>query len=446
MVFSQTAWERWYGGPYGDVSRSVQQTFDAGFIVAGYTYSPGSNDDIYLIRTDFLGDTLWTRKFGGPQWEMGHCVQQTRDSGYIVAGEASSFGDGPQVYLLRTDASGDTLWTRTYGGADSETGFSVRQTNDGGYIVVGNTDSYGDGIQIYLLRLDANGDTLWTRIYGGTGQDEGRCVQLTTDSGFIVLGQTNSFSRGMKIYCLKATADGDTLWTRIYANAEDQWGRYIDLTSDGGYIITGFSWIPVYYEQVYLIKINAAGDTLWTRSHGGDGNDVGYSVQQTTDGGYVITGEGYSSALRNVQAYLLKTDAHGDSVWVRYFGGADYDEARSARQTIDGGYIIAGYTATYGNNGDVYLIKTDRSGNVINETTVGDKRIAPGGMNIIPNPFSSFARAVSHERERFDAFDICGRWVGSYRGDRIAYDLPPGVFFVLYENVESTPARIVKVR
>jgi len=186
LVFSQQRWERTYGGPNVEWGYSVQQTSDGGYIVAGYSGSfPVFG--IYLLKTNASGDTLWTRTYGGLSWDQGNSVQQTSDGGYIVAGYTHSFGHAngwADVWLIKTNASGDTLWTRTYGGTNGDQGYSVQQTSDGGYIIAGWTNSFGaGGYDVYLIKANASGDTLWTKTYGGTNDDYGNSVQQTSDGG-----------------------------------------------------------------------------------------------------------------------------------------------------------------------------------------------------------------------------------------------------------------------
>jgi hypothetical protein len=384
---AQGGWTRTYGGTDWEKALSAQQTSDGGYIIAGATKSFGAGGwDVYLIETDASGDTLWTRTYGGTDHDGSYSVQQTSDDGYIIAGITGSFGavEG-DVYLIKTDASGDTLWTRTYGGTDYEIGLSVQQTSDGGYIIVGNTDSFGaGGLDVYLIKTDASSDTLWTRTYGGPGDDLGVSVQQTSDGGYIIAGSTFSFGAGESdFYLVKTDASGETLWTKTYGGTAHDAAFSVQQTSDDGYIIVGqtFSFGAGFLQQddVYLIKTDANGDTLWTRTYGGIGSDSGASVQQISDGGYIIAGrtEHIVAAIlefirgdvnfnaTNYDVYLIKTDAGGDTLWTRTYGGAILDEASSVQQTSDDGYIIAGSTNSFGaGEDDFYLIKTDAEGNV----------------------------------------------------------------------------------
>ena len=205
-----TLWTRTYGGVDDDIGYSVQQTSDGGYFVAGYT-GVYPQYDFYLVKTDPDGDTLWTRTYGGSGYDKAHCGVQTSDGGYMVAGGTQSFGAGDwDVYLVKTDGNGDSLWTRTYGGDRWDWARSIQQTSDGGYIIAGLTQSFGAGWNdVWILKTDANGDTLWTRTCGGSDQDYGAFVLQTTDGGYIVAGYTISLEQAV----------GMSIWLRLMPTA-----------------------------------------------------------------------------------------------------------------------------------------------------------------------------------------------------------------------------------
>jgi len=445
-AFSQQRWERNYGGADHDWGYSVQQTSDGGYIIAGETASFGNGIQFYLVKTNANGDTLWTRTYGGTDTDRGYSVQQTQDGGYIVTGWTSSFGNWYEVYLVKTNTTGDTLWTQTYGGANEDYGYSVQQTSDEGYIIAGNTRSFGNDVQVYLVKTNASGDTLWTRSYGGTYTDRGYSVQQTSDGGYIIAGCTYSFGAGYAdFYLIKTNASGDTLWTRTYGGANEDYGYSVQQTTDGGYIVGGWTRSFGDSTQVYLVKTNATGDTLWTRNYGGWGEDYGWSVQQTSDSGYIVTGE--AELFGSYKVCLLKTNASGDTLWTQTYGGVGIDWGYSVQQTTDGGYIVAGVSGSVGNGLQVYLIKTDVNGNVgVEESRQGDKETRGKGLTATPNPFTSFATVPGHETDRFALYDVSGRRVGTYKGDRIGEGLEAGVYFVREEGKDGKPLRIVKVR
>ena len=438
IASAQTSWWRTYGGRENDIGYSVQQTTDSGYIIAGSTssFGPGTPtfSNVYLVKTDSLGDTLWTRTFGGTSNDEGWFVRQTSDGGYIIAGWTVSFGaDNTDVYLVKTSAQGDTLWSRTYGGTSNDVSFSVQQTCDGGYIVAGTTSSFGAGNgDVYLIKTDASGDTLWTRTYGDTSGEEGHFVQQTTDSGYIIAGMTSSFGAGgADVYLIKTNAEGDTLWTRAYGGTRNDYVSSVQQTADGGYVISGWtlSFGAGSYD-VYLIKTDYQGDTLWTRTFGGTHSDGSYSVQQTTDGGYVVAGFTQSFGAGSFDVYLIKTNASGDTLWTRTYGWLSSEGSYSVQQTTDGAYVVAGITQSFGAGGfDVYLIKTDSLGLAVAEPLTGHP-VRPTRFLAQPNPFTSFARVPGHETELFVLSDVTGRQVAICKGDRVGEGLRPGIYFL----------------
>ena len=432
---AQTSWWRTYGGGYTDEACSVQQTADGGYIIAGLTTSFGPGDfDVYLIKTSAQGDTLWTRTYGGTRDDWGYSVQQTWDGGYVITGGTESFGPGAptysNVYLIKANASGDTLWTRTYGGPnDDDWGNAIQSTPDGGYIIAGYARSFGMGNgDAYLVKTNAEGDTLWTRTHGGAFEDVGNSIQQTSDSGYIITGYTKSFGAGKAdVYLIKTDAQGDTLWTRTFGGVDDDVGFSVHQTSDGGYVTAGYVWsFGAGNQDVYLITTSASGDSIWARTYGGQSNDNGRSVQQTADGGYVIAGYTQSFGAGN-DVYLIKCGASGDTLWTRAYGGEGMDCGNSVLETSSGGFIIGGYTHSFGaGNGDVYLIKTDAEGNVaVAEENLGPQAQSHGLATIVIRSLPQGAVA----------FDATGR--------RVLHP-KPGIYFLRTE-ASAVPRKVLLV-
>ena len=371
MIGYGQGWETTFGGIFNDWGASVQQTTDGGYIIAGETSSFGNGDeDVLLTKTDGNGIELWTKTFGGTNSDGAQSVQQTTDGGFIITGTTESFGLGNgtgDVYLIKTDENGDSLWTRTFGGTNADEGYSVQQTTDGGYVIIGSTYVTVDQGDVYLLKTDGNGNLLWTRTFGGIEEDEGHSIQQTTDGGYIITGLTRlSPNFDDDVYLIKTDDNGVEQWSQTFGGVNDDGGYSVQQTTDGGYIITGItSSFGNGYQSVYLIKTNGNGVEQWNKTFGGTDEQWGNSVQQTTDGGYIIIGgtESFGAGERDV--YLIKTDGNGDSLWTKTFGGVEEDEGHSVQQTTDGGYIISGDTQSFGNGDeDVYLIKTDSQGNI----------------------------------------------------------------------------------
>ncbi len=446
--FSQITWQRTYGGTSSEEGYCVDKTTDGGYVVTGYTFSFGNHLQIYVVKTDSLGDTLWTRNFGGAGHERGLCIKQTSDGGYIIVGFTNSFGNGYQIYLIKLNSLGDTLWTRTYGGPDTEIGYSVDETQDRGYIITGGGHFMWAYDPVYLIKTDSMGNIEWNKVYYSESlYTTGRSVQQTTDGGYIVTGSEGDAD---DIFLMKTDSLGDTLWYKTYGFPYVSVGRYVEQTSDGSYIITGKR-----SSRAFLLKTDSLGDTTWLRIYmGPNGFLDGYSFSQTTDGGYIMTGiyydfEGYPDPYEYL--FLLKTDSIGDTIWFKAYNPlAPHARAAgySVKQTFDGGYIVTGLTYAPGKEAEVYLIKTDQNGDVLGLKE--DNRIQHSfwilNPIVSPNPFFSFTKVCGYEKERFVLYDVTGRKVGIYQGDKIGLGLPPGVYFLVSEDKSLKPVRIVKIR
>jgi hypothetical protein len=363
FALGQTTFERTYSNYSGS---SVQQTSDGGYIITG-----GSSSGVSLVRTNAAGDTLWTRTYGGPDGGYGSYVQQTSDGGYFIAGRLpnKSAPEEGAIYLVKTDSTGDTLWTGKYGTTWNPP--SAQQTFDGGYVFTG----YGANIHAgyassYLGKISSTGELVWQKVYRiPAGQIESfthaYSVRQTSEGGYIIAGD-DRFS----VFLLKTDSSGDILWTKGYFDSYDE-AYCVRQTSDNGYIVAGNTAPSGSNVDILLVRTNPRGDTLWTRTYGGPDHEYGYSVQQTSDGGFIVVGS--TSALKSWEGkedlYLLKTTPSGDTLWTRTFGGLLSDAGYSVQETFDGGYIIVGSSSSFSadSSSRMYLIKTDANGRVTSE-------------------------------------------------------------------------------
>lgn len=265
--YSVVTFEETYGGFYDDWGYCVQQTLDGGYIIVGTTEPYGHGwQDIYLVKTDSFGGTMWTSIYGLTAWDFGYSVQQTSDGGYIIGGYEGPVGpDKSDIYAIKTDSLGGVAWSRTYDFAlGRDYSRSIRQTSDGGYIIAGTVQQ---GLsQLYLAKIDYNGEPVWTKTYGGSAGESGRSVRQTWDGGYIVTGHTSSFGSGSEdVYLIKTDPSGDSVWTRTYGGVYGDYGESVQQTSDGGYIIAGYSWsFGIDDPDVYVVKTDSLGDTVWT--------------------------------------------------------------------------------------------------------------------------------------------------------------------------------------
>lgn len=358
---AQITFQKTYGGSGGgryEQGYSVITTFDNGYVMSGISQNNvDDSSDIYLVKTDSIGSLLWTKRIGGISNEVGKDIKQTGDSGFIITGYTYSYGAGnSDLFLLKTDINGDTMWAKTYGGINSDNGNSVCQTFDGGYIAVGTTASFGasNHSDVYIVKTDSNGDTLWTRAYGGTYYDEGYSIQQTADSGYIISGFTFSFNED--IYLIKINSSGNLLWSRNIGGSNYDYGFVVKQTSDGGYIILGQTLSFGTVSDIYLVKTNSLGNLNWSKTFGGTYSAFGFTVEQTQNMGYIISGKWTDT---HDFGCLIKTNVFGDTVWTREYG-INGSQIYSSVKTHDNGYVASG---AYSYGGRAYLLKTDAQGN-----------------------------------------------------------------------------------
>jgi hypothetical protein len=336
----------------------------------------GQNADLYLVKTDSEGGLLWSRTLGGPAWDYATAIQETQDGGYVLTGSTNSFGAGGQdILLVRMDAHGGVLWSSTFGGPANERAEGVLIGPEDDIIIFGTTDSYGAGSgDLYLVKADENGEEIWSRTYGGTEDEMAGSVERTRDGGFILAGTTRSFGSGKRdVYVVRTNSHGDQLWDKRHGSEAHDVAYGVKETMDGGYVIVGATegsdsgtW------DVYLIRIDAQGEALWHRAWGDGGYEVGYSVMETADLGFFVSGYKDPFGSDKWDAYLIRTDEEGKTLWSATYGGEGNDRADALQQTADGSLIIAGSTDGSGSGGwDMYLLRTDAEGNELWSRTYG---------------------------------------------------------------------------
>ena len=257
---SFTVFTNLFGGGGNDGGSSVQQTTDGGYIITGYLSNNESGFDVWLIKTDDQGNEEWNQTFGGNSNDFSYSVQQTMDGGYIITGGTQSFGSGESdLWLIKTDSQGNEEWNQTFGGSEYDRGSSVEQTMDGGYVITGGTQSFGSGgsdSNVWLIKTDSQGNEEWNQTFGGGG---GNSVKQTNDGGYVVIGGTDSEEN---VWLIKTDSQGNEEWNQTYGGSEDDHGISGEQTTDGGYIIAGStrSYNRGRYD-VYLIKTDPNGNT-----------------------------------------------------------------------------------------------------------------------------------------------------------------------------------------
>jgi hypothetical protein len=486
--FAQVTFQKAIDADILDEARDVKQTTDNGFIITGYTYYiPYSSFNLFLIKTNLNGDLIWKKSF--TEFYVGHCngisVQQTNDGGYIAGGNQ----DG-RVFLVKLNMSGDTSWYITYGVGG--TCNSILQLTDNNYIILGLHGDYtSSSADALLMKINSVGDTLWTKTFGGLKRDDALSGQPTTDGGYVLAGYTKSFGvDSADVYLIKTNEYGDTLWTRTYGGVLDDYGNSVKQTYDGGYIIAGSTAsFGAGGSDVYIVKTDSGGNVQWSKTFGGTADDIGYSIQQTTDGGYIVSGSTKSFGANG--AYMIRTDNSGNIQWSRAVIGSDF---RSVEQTHDGGYILAGSIFITPGNVDILIVKTDSLGNAgCNEidpatitgnpatqslgtstqispitfpltiypplivfdigtdstlctTVVVNETQATASVNIFPNPTTNYLTIETSQKATIEIINIQGQIIKTLQTteDKINVDvsaLPGGVYIIKLNTAERSVVR-----
>lgn len=315
-ALGDTLWTRRINGPNSrkDLLYKVINTTDGNYAMCGYSTSFGSgSEDAYFLKMNDAGTILWSKTWGGSGRERAQEIIQTSDNGYMICGYifSSTIFD---AFLLKLNANGDTMWSRRYGGSNTFEDFnSVKQLTDGGYIAGGQGQNGSNGLDMYLVRTNAAGDTTWTRRFGTLGTDNIEFVLPVAD-GFLLTGGTDGAgSNGNNGYLVKADLSGNRLWAKTYGGSLADDFHDIEPTLDGNYVMSGTTNSSGPLDpNMWLFKVNANGDSIWARTYGGNNHDHGYSAMQTSDGGFIYAGYSSSFGFNFEEAYIVKTDSNGN--------------------------------------------------------------------------------------------------------------------------------------
>jgi hypothetical protein len=328
---------------WGD-TYSIIKSSDDNYVTAGNLeyWGNSSSSEVYLMKTDINCDVLWKKRIGGSNEDKGYSVFETDDGGFVVTGFTKFYGAGEKdIYLVKTDANGNLEWEKWYGGTSDEEGYAVVQTNDLGYLIAGRTSSYGQGGDIWVIKTNSAGDTLWTRVIGGTKSDQVNNVIETSVNDYLIVGSFRLQDNSSDLYAIRINANGDTLWTKKY-DRNNRWDAGYDIVEveNGNFLIAGYL-----DSRNALLKINNLGDTLWTKTYGPEDPTGFVSMSKSSDGNYFLLkpddylGVGFSSI------YKVDTDGNildTDSLCLNKNYPANYGDSKDIQSTPFGGYIISG--------------------------------------------------------------------------------------------------------
>jgi len=368
-------WARVYGGGNDDCVLSIQQTKDGGYIVAGYTKSFGDlSNKVWILKFDSNGKILWQkiyfRTIHYDTDEVATSIQQTKDGKFVVAGWSDVNGEGDYPLAFKVSSTGEIEWGHCYGYCDPlcmaiGRVYSIQQLKDGKYIAVGKASWRMD--DVFVAKLDSNGNPVWHTIFGGNHNDSAYRVQQTKDGGYAIAGYTYSFGAGDSDFLfLKLNSTGNIQIQKAFGGSGKDYAECIQQTSDGGYIIAGSTnSFGAGSFDFWVIKLNSSGNIEWQKTYGGTKGDYAHSIQQTEDGGYIVAGSTWSFGKGKGDFWVIKLDANGNIEWERTYGGIKEETAWCVQQTKDEGYVVAGRTKSFGEGGDdIFILKLDSNGDI----------------------------------------------------------------------------------
>ncbi|MFA6524268.1 MAG: T9SS type A sorting domain-containing protein [Candidatus Paceibacterota bacterium] len=495
-LFAQNIkWQKSFGGILNDCAQSIQKTIDGGFIVVGYTNSNDSDVignhgtyDFLVIKLDSLGNILWQKCFGGMYGDVGYSIQQTTDGGYVVAGVTSSNdGDmignhgGSDCLIIKLDALGDIQWQKCIGGSGNEEAYFIQKTFDGGYIFSGFSSSNDGeivgnhgGYDYLIVKLNYAGNIQWQKSLGGSGDDVAYCIKQTTDSGYVVAGYSQSNNGDVTgnigscdYWIVKLNSTGSIVWEKNFGGINTEFALSIEQTSDEGFIISGMSnsndgdVIGNHGgTDCLLLKLNSGGDIQWEKSLGGTGADYLYNIRKTLDKGYIAVGYSNSDSCNgnsNGDLWIVKMDSLGNILWQKCFGGSDVDIGYCIEQIDSNSYIFSGMsgssdvdlTNNHGNT-DFWVVKLSSNFENIENINLFSN------IEIYPNPAENFIlikfSASKTDLYKIRLFNLLGQVVleknfqtqqGENQLNLRINEIPVGVYLICIQCNENSFIKIV---
>lgn len=420
---AQTTWRRTYGGYGSNVGNSVRETTDGGFIIAGSTGSFGGDGDAYVVKTDASGLPQWTHVYGGSGIQTGVACQELSD-GYVLAG-TTSVGDhgGYDMFLVRTDQSGNVIWQRTYGTPAWDICNDMQVTSNG-FVLVGTSYENNAG-DAFVVRTDFNGDTLWTKMIGGQQFDQAQGVCVTTDDGVVVTGATSMASGDMNAFVTKLNPAGGNDWfTTFGGDSLDYFYSAVE-TPDGGFVCSGGTNSYSNVKQVLLAKVDMGGESLWQQEFGSMGDSEGREIQLNLNGDYAIASYNSFNNAGGKDMVLLIVSTSGYVLLGKNYGGLGDEEGNSLQVLPDGGYVIAGTTQEYGPGiQSIYVVRADSAGETDDDTVYemfddtgvnNSPTINEQEVSIYPNPASSECHfSMNLQVSSIQIIDVLGRVVRTW--------------------------------
>jgi hypothetical protein len=352
-ITAQTTFQKIYGktgsSTYEEASEIIQ-TVDGGYAVIG-----DNGSGIYLLKLDANGDTAWSKTFyGSSVSSYPNSIRQTTDGGYIIACNYYN-SQNYQALLIKTNSTGNILWSKLYGGSNPTSALATIQTNDGGYVFTGYAFFSGPGYEILVIKTDPSGNISWSKTFGDNNQNIGQDIEQTTDGGYIIAGSSSNSSLNDAITLLKLNSLGTLTWVKHFGNTGSEYPSDVEQTADGGYILAGSTSSFNLGGEAFLLKTSSSGSAQWAKTYLGV---YGKEVSELNGGGFAFTGTGSGMA-------LVKTTSTGDTVWAKSFIPPNTSISRgwAVKQTTDQGFILCGDITLPGDTSSIFIVKTDANGN-----------------------------------------------------------------------------------
>ena len=453
-----------YGGSNNDYARQIISTSDSGYIVVGTTSSFGvALTDIYIIKIDSNGVKQWSHFYGSDHIDWGYSIRETFDHGYIITGYTNqNQSAGYDIYLLKLNGIGEVQWAKTIGGPDWDFGYGIELTPDSGFIICGKSYSFSNGgSDAFLVKTNAAGDVVWQKNYGDQGDESVNAIIRDRDNNYGLVGVTTSFGNGFEDeWLLKINGNGDTLWTKTFGGFLTDIGYAIDTTGDGGFVTnaTSNSFTTDSTSDMMLIKTSTDGTAMWTQMHGAPSNDEeGYVVDVFPNGNIFDGGVTWAYGLGQDAFYALRSDQDGNYITGAAFGGSDHEEGYSIAVGKDNKVVLAGITDSDGCGlWDIYLIRIDTFAfqsehppiiHVTCDTTIGieERDLSQSAIAVYPNPSSDRVFIDFNSKKIKDEYvvsltDVTGKeikkiTVHAFLVSLDVTDLNDGFYFVnIYQN------------
>jgi hypothetical protein len=395
---AKPSFERIFGGVESDGVGSILQLADGGYLLGGSTQLPEREfSDFYMVKTNNLGETQWTHTYGDEDVSEGIAqLEYNSDGSFLVFGQKQTYKGGKNdLYFAKLNPDKSVAWQNIFGDSDEENSGSFVHTSDGGFLLAGTTRSFTTSTQVYLIKVDQNGNKIWEKNFGGSGGDAGKKIIPTKDGNYMILGTTSSKGSGdFDVYLIKVNGNGDIIWDKTHGGPMWDEGTDIAELSDGSFILSGYtlSYSVAGGHDWLLLKVNESGDFVWRKTFGAQYQDYAGRIAVANDG-FVIAGTTDLVIIPRIinDMLVIKTDFSGNEVWKSQFGGEESESVGGLIVNSDGHYVIAGSTGSYSSRGDAYLLNINTLGQItkVEQSSDGDIPAVIVLRQNYPNPFNN---------------------------------------------------------